>query len=231
MVDLKTSLSAATGDLSRAPNVLVSSQVVVLSDPEGARAEAVRVLRTHLMSQHVTLGRRGLAVCATAPDTGCTLLATNLAVSFAQAGLDTLLIDADLRRPGIDKLLPPAQTGPGLNEYLRDEKVEVSQITSTGLVENLTVIYAGKPSPASEDRLAGERFGSLMEACLREHDIAIIDTPAANSSYDLRRVASVAGYALIVARKNKTLFNDLKVMTHELGVDRARVVGSVLNED
>lgn len=231
MVDLKTSPSAAAGDVSMALNVLVSSHVVVLSDPEGARAEAVRVLRTHLISQHVTLGRRGLAVCSTAPETGCTLLATNLAVAFAQAGLDTLLIDSDLRRPGVEKLLPPARPGPGLNEYLRDDRVELSQITTTGVVENLTVIYAGKSASASEDLLAGARFRSLMETCLRDHDIAIIDTPAANSSYDLRRVASVAGYALIVARKNKTLFNDLKVMTHELGVDRAKVVGSVLNED
>src|ERR1700748_150683 len=70
-----------------------SDDVVLLSNPTGAAAEAIRALRTHLMAQHVGEGRRALAVCGASHHVGRTFMAVNLAVALAQIGLKTLLID------------------------------------------------------------------------------------------------------------------------------------------
>ena len=91
-----------------------SPSLVMVSSPGDAAAEAIRALRTHIMAQHIQEGRRALAVCAASAGVGCTFIASNLAVALSQIGVKTLLIDADLRRPGRRPLYRLAHQGPGL---------------------------------------------------------------------------------------------------------------------
>ena len=69
-----------------------SRRIACLSEPAGVAARGYRALQTHLLAGHVRDGRRGLAVCAPTPACGCTSVAVNLAVAFAQAGINTLLL-------------------------------------------------------------------------------------------------------------------------------------------
>lgn len=64
-----------------------------------------------------------------------------------------------------------------------------------------------------------------MHFCLREYDATIIDTPPANTCSDARRVSTVVGYSLIVTRRNKSLVNDVKILTEQLRGDHAEVIG------
>jgi len=100
-LDLLTPRADGSGE-----SVVVSPSLVTLSDPLGPAAEAIRALRTHIQSQHLQEGRRGLAICGVSAGHGCTFVASNLAVALSQIGVATLLIDANLREPGVDKLLP-----------------------------------------------------------------------------------------------------------------------------
>jgi tyrosine-protein kinase Etk/Wzc len=68
-----------------------------------------------------------------------------------------------------------------------------------------------------------------MEYCLLEYDATIIDTAPANTCSDARRVSTVAGYAVIVARRNESYVDDVKTLTGQLLADHACVVGTVLN--
>jgi protein-tyrosine kinase len=208
----------------------VSENVAILSAPTGAAAEAIRALRTHLMAQHVGEGRRALAVCGASHNVGRTFVAVNLAVALAQIGLKTLLIDADLRYPAVDKMLPSPRQKVGLKQALADRDFEFSDAFVEDVVPNLSVLYSGGAAENPQELLAGERFKSLMDNCLVDFDFTIVDTPAANSSSDARRISTVVGYSLIVARQKVSFVNDVRTLTKQLEADHATVVGTVLNE-
>lgn len=202
----------------------------MVSEPAGAAAEAIRALRTHLMAQHIQQGRRALAICAASTGVGCTFVAANLATGLAQVGIKTLLIDANMRDPGVNKLIPPVREGPGLTQCLASHEVGFADAVQDDVLPHLSVIYAGSTATSGQELLAGQRFKDLMDFCLRDFDVTIIDTPAANTSADARRISTVVGYGLIVARRDKSLIHDVKVLDGQLRDDHARVVGAVLNQ-
>ena len=96
---------------------------------------------------------------------------------------------------------------------------------------NLSVLYAGASAQNPQELLARDWFEDVSNLCLREHDMTIFDTPPANSFSDARRIADVAGYALIVARRNKTLVADLKILVDQLTDDGVTVIGALMNAD
>jgi capsular exopolysaccharide synthesis family protein len=211
-------------------DAVVSPDVVTVAAPTGVAAEAVRVLRTHIQSQHLQEGRRALAVCGVASDHGCTFIATNLAVALSQIGVATLLIDANLRDPGVDKMIMSSNGAGGLRECLARPDLPVGEFIEEEVLPNLSILYAGGVAPDAQELLAGERFEEVMSICLRTYDATIIDTPPANGSADALRVSNVVGYSLIVARKHQSLVSDVKTLAAQLQANRATVVGTVLNE-
>lgn len=199
-----------------------SPDLVTLSEGRAAEAEAIRTIRTHIIARHLNDGRRGLAICGPKAGVGCTFTAANLAVAMSQVGVATLLIDTDLRRPGIPELIRPegaAPAKPGEHERIHPE-----------VLPNLSVLYAGGVTGGPEELLGGEGFRRLMDRCLRDFEFTIVDTPPASDSSDALRVASVVGYALVVARTNVSLLRDVEHLARDLQEDGARVIGAVLNE-
>ena len=90
-------------------------------------------------------------------------------------------------------------------------------------------MFAGEAASNPRELLAGEAFQMLMDFCLRDFDVTIVDTPAANISSDVRRISTVVGYSLIVAGRNRTFVNDVRVLASQLRADHARVIGTVLD--
>jgi len=216
---------------SSAPeSFLFSPSLVMLSAPAGGPAEAVRALRTHFMAQHVQEGRRALAVCATNQGAGCTFVAANLALALAQIGVKTLLIDANLRSPAVGNLFRPQAPAAGLTQCLQDEDSAFSENIQADVQANLSVMFAGGTPANPQELLAGDRFRSLMEFCLREFEATVVDTPPANTCSDARRLSTVTGYSLIVTRRNLTYVDDVKTLAAQLEADHARVIGTVLND-
>jgi capsular exopolysaccharide synthesis family protein len=208
----------------------VGPAVVVVAEPTKGPSEELRALRTDLVAQHLNEGRRALAVCAASPGVGCSFVAANLAVSLSQIGLSTLLIDADLRHPSMDQYISPPTGAVGLSECLRSPIDGFADYIEADVLPNLSIMYAGDATAGAQELLAGERFKQLMDYCLRDFDVTIVDTPAANGSADARLISSVVGYSLIVARRDKTFVADIKALAGQLESDRAKVIGSVLTE-
>ena len=204
------------------------SQLVMVAEPESVRAEAIRALRTHIIAQHLEAGRRALVVCSPHADAGCTFVAANLSVSLAQIGVNTLLINADMRGPGLETYFTPSPGGFGLRQALETADRSPMEAIERELAPNFSVLHSGGLAPNPLELLGDHRFSSLMTACLRDYDMTIIDTPPANSGADVLRISSVVGYSLIVGRDKQTRIADVQTLARELSVDGARVVGSVL---
>lgn len=216
--------------LGLAPSESVTDELVVLSDPASPRAEAIRLLRTQIISQHIGAGRRAIAVCAATDGSGATYIAANLAAAVSQVGFKTLLVDANLRNPRIDGIFGIDPSGPGLTSYLALQANRPERVVYPNILPNLSVIPAGPPVGRPQELLSGSRFRVGVDILLREYDFAIFDTPATNENADALTVAGLLGYALLVARKDVAYVRDLQTLSQQLGAARATVVGSVLND-
>ena len=213
-----------------APDRRFGPDLVMLSDPNGTRAEAIRGLRTHVTAQHLAFGRRALVICAPTAECGCTYVAANLAVAFAQGGLNTLLLDANLRAPGVDAIIPPATPEAGLRQCLRGAELNLGANLEPNVLPNLSVLYTGGAAQDALELLGSDRFEGVMAACMRDFDITIVDAPPANIGADALRISTVTGYSLIVARGDHSFVKDVQTLHSELTVDGVRVVGTVLVE-
>jgi len=202
-----------------------------LSQPRSRAAEAIRSLRTHIIARHLESGRRALAVCAASANAGCTFVAVNLAVALSQSGANTLLIDADLRSPGIDRIFRRPATAEGLQQYLGTSALPLSDFIEEDVLPRLSVLFAGGSAANPQELLANHRFSDLIDFCLRDFDATVIDTPPANTSSDVSRICSVVSHCLIVARRNRSFVNDVKLLADQLKADRAQLVGTVLCDD
>jgi len=207
-----------------------SPALVTLSAPTSVSAESLRAVRTHVVAQHVSAGRRALAICAPNLDAGCTFLAANLAVALAQIGLKILLVDGDLRTPSIDKLFKPRKAPRGLVDCLTTPQSQIGDFIEPEVLPNLSVLFAGSTALNPQELLASQAFEDGMNNCLRNYDLTIIDTPPANTCADVRRICSVVGFALVVARRHKSLVPDVKALCKELITDDTVILGTVLND-
>ena len=206
-----------------------SSSIVTVSGESTQSLESVRALRTHIMARHVSAGHRALAICSTTRGAGCTFVATNLAVALSQIGVNTLLIDADLRKPGVARAFG-RQPGKADLQAALSTPVNFSDCIERNIMPNLSVMLSAGSARNAQELLGSMRFERLMDFCLREFESTILDTPPANIYSDARRISTVVGYSLIVARRNRTHIDDIKTLVEHLRGDHATVIGSVLND-
>lgn len=219
--------SLALQNIARRP---VSDELVVLSDPGSVRAESIRMLRTSIIAQHIKNGRRGLAVVATADGHGCSWVAANLAVALSQVGFKILLIDANMRSPRQDQIFGLDPNAPGLSSFLSLQVARPERVVNANVLPGLALITAGPPTSRPQELLSGNRFRDGVNTLLREYDLVIFDTPAANTSADALNVGAGAAYALVVGRANHSFYKDINTLTEQLAAARCAVVGAVLNE-
>lgn len=213
---------------SASPPARVNS-VMTVSGESTHSSESVRALRTHIMARHVSAGHRALAICSTTRGSGCTFVATNLAVALSQIGINTLLIDADLRKPGVARALGRQPAKADLQAAL-STPANFSDCIDRNVLPNLSVMFSAGGVRNAQELLANLRFERLMDFCLREFESTIVDTPPANIYSDARRISTVVGYSLIVARRNRTHLDDVKTLVEQLHGDHATVIGTVLND-
>lgn len=219
--------SLALQNVNRRP---VSDELIVVNESATVRAEAIRLLRTQVISQHVKLGRRGLVMVAPVDSVGCTYLTANLAVALSQVGIKVLLIDTNMRSPRVDQIFGLDPNATGLSSYLTLQATRIERVINPNVLPNLSVIAAGPPVPRPQELLSSARFRDGANTVMREYDLVMFDTAAANTSADALAVGGTIGYALLVARRNQTYFKDVSTLVAQLAASRCAVIGSVLNE-
>lgn len=207
----------------------LAPSLVMLTDPTGVQAESIRVLRAHIVAKHLREGRRSLAMTAPSAGTGCSFVAANLAVALSQTGASTLLIDGNMRAPGLEEYFAPSNPRPGLSDRLTDPDIAFFDSVHEGVLPNLALLFAGEPREDASELLSSATFKSMIESCIRDYDIVLIDTPPANNYADVRRIATVTRYAMVVACRNLSYVRDVRTLIDELTADKAQVIGTYLN--
>ncbi len=196
--------------------------------PQSAEAEAIRSLRTRIMAQHVEQGRNMLALCAATAGVGCSFIAANLAVACAHIGVKTAIVDCDLRTPALAGLLGLSPTLIGLSDHLLRREIGYDSVVQHSALPMLSAVTAGALVDNPQELLATARFKAFAARLRANFDLVILDTTPTNYCTDAQRVATVAEYSLIVARKHKSFVTDISTLSRLLRADHSTVIGTVL---
>jgi capsular exopolysaccharide synthesis family protein len=197
------------------------SRLVALDAPGSAAAEQYRVLHQRLLQLATRRPLRVVAVTSAARREGRTTTAANLALTAAQEGRATLLVDADLRHPALAALFGLAPRA-GLAEVL-DGTAELGQAIAR--VGSLAVLCAGELRDEATARRP--RAAAVMEQLRAAYDLVVLDAPPALAFSDGDRLAGAADAALLVVRAGTTPRQVVRLALESLG-DRA--AGIVLND-
>lgn len=169
-----------------------------------------------------------LTITSPGPNDGKSLISSNLALSFAEAGARTLLIDGDIRRGELAKTFGTTAK-PGLVEYLDGSALLDEVLHLTASHPNLTIIPGGTRRRRAPELLATPKLPQLIAQLAREYDVIIVDSPPLGAGFDAFALATSTSNMAIVLRAGVT---DRKLAKAKLAtIDQLpiRVIGSVLN--
>jgi exopolysaccharide transport family protein len=203
-------------------------KVILLQQPRSGAAEAFRHLRTSLMLSTAGDPPRVVVVTSPYPGEGKSTIAVNLAVALAQDGRRVVLLDGDLRKPHLHKILQ-VEESPGLTNYLAGQAARAAIIKPTG-VEQLSLIPAGPLAPAPTELLNSRRFKTLVQELREEFQHLIIDTPPTLGFADARVLAVQADGVLLVAKQDSTSWEAGRQVRQLLQQINAKILGMVLNQ-
>ena len=154
----------------------IDACIVTQHDPKSPVSEAYRTLRTNFQFATLNLKPRTVMITSAVPGEGKSTTAVNLAVTMADRGLRVLIVDTDLRRPNVHRVLR-MERGPGLADLLR-EGLDTSAVVRPTRVENLHMISSGRVPPNPSELIGSERMSEVMEQLGQDFDLVICDAPS-----------------------------------------------------
>ncbi len=201
--------------------------LITYSYPFSSVAESYRQVRTHLQFAKLGSIPRVVVVSSPAPGEGKSTTVANLAIALAQNGRKVLLIDADLRKPSLDRLFG-VKREPGLSDLLTARVTLAGAIQKT-LVENLSIMVCGAIPPNPAEVLGSEKMRALVEQVRSDFDVVLFDSSPVLAVTDPAVLATLADGVIVVVSAGKTTLEELQhsvELTESVG---GRVLGVVLN--
>lgn len=204
------------------------SRLVSHVDPRSIVAEAYRSLRTNISFARAQSRARTLVLTSPGPADGKSTTVANLAITFAQQGQRTLLVDADLRRAVLDKTFSVPRT-PGLTEVIVGVSPLAGAVHQT-TVENLFVMASGQLPPNPSELLGSERMREVLAEAREMFDVVLFDSPPLLAVTDAAVLSTMVDGAILVVRVGSTSREAVRRAAAHLRAVHSRVLGAVLND-
>ena len=199
----------------------------VAEAPRSMVAEAFRQIRTNLQFCASAERQRTILIASPRPNDGKTTVACNLAMSLAQAGRRVLLVDANLRRPSLERIFE--QVNPkGLSNLLTGEG-SLESFVLKSVVPRLDVLGAGPPPPNPGELLGGAPCRAFLKEAAAQYDQVIVDTSPVLLTSDALVLAPAADGVVLVVRANRNSRGVARRARNLLTDVGARLFGGVLN--
>ena len=205
-------------------------KLINADDAESGEAEAFRTLRTALSMLGRKDERRVSLFTSAVPSEGKTFCSINYAISLAQQGLRTVIIDCDLRRPMVENtLLNNNKRGFGLTDYLTGQK-DFKTVVQPTETENFFYIPAGTRAPNPAELLAQTGIDGLISEALLHFDRVIIDSAPIHAVSDTLLILNRVQTLCLVVRSGKTPRNSVLRAVQMLKEAGAPLAGAILNQ-
>lgn len=206
----------------------IDFRIVVYHEPDSLAAEHFKILRANIMHPRSGAKIKSVLITSALEQEGKTLVSCNLAFSIAQS-LDpyVMLIDADVRRPQVHKLLG-MQKATGLTDYLQSEE-PLSDFLIRGPMDKMTVLQAGSTVRNPAELITSEKMAALLsEARERYEDrFVVIDSPPVNLAAETLNLAQQADAIVLVIRYGVSDKNAIEEAINR--IEREKIIGTVFN--
>lgn len=211
------------------PTRPATPETVFRDSPTGAMSESFRQLRSGIIKKMQASNQKSLLVVPAAPGSGATTVVANLALGAAASDLRVLVIDGNLRRPGLHKVFKLAD-GPGLADVLA-KKCDLSMALQATSTPNLTLLSAGSATLRSvPERLSAEVLTATLDEAHGKFDLVIIDSAPALVAGDAQALANRCDAAILVVKAYGEKRGQVARLRDQLAEGRAEVLGIVVNQ-
>ena len=210
-------------------------ELIAQKDPKSPVSEVFRTLRTNIQFMSTNKKLRTLLVTSTFPSEGKSWVASNLAVTFAQAGNKVILIDADMRK-GRQYTIFGASPRPGLSNYLSgiDEKngkePEIVEYLQKTDVDNLLLMAAGNIPPNPSELLVSPQMNKLLEDLKEACDIIVIDCTPCELVTDSIILSRIVDSTVVVTAHKETKKDNLSKIIRNIQNVGGHLAGVVINK-
>jgi len=198
--------------------------------PKSQMSEAFRALRTSILLSQADHPPQVILVTSALPREGKTTAAANLAVTLAQLGDRTVLVDADLRKPGVGRLLNLGSGKyAGLSSYLAGVSSLDLVTVPHPAIPNLAAIPTGPLPPNPADLLSSHKFADAITELRTKYKFIVIDSPPVMAATDAVIVSVQTDGVLLVVRSGETPKEAFTRTRDLLNSVKCRILGVVLN--
>ncbi len=228
--DLSQSLGLATlGAIGPIKGRQHRDKLITSRDQFSPVAEAYRMLRSNIQFMSIDQTVKSIIVTSPRAGEGKSLTVANLGIVVAQAGLKTLIVDADMRNPSQHEIFRVPNQG-GLTDLLRSANPEIEGYLRRTNIENLHIITSGSLPPNPADLLSSQRLKHLIAELSNLADVVIYDSPPILMVTDAVVLSNRVDATLLVMRAGKTRHGAAKQAVSNLRQAGANLLGGVINQ-
>lgn len=205
----------------------LNEALLAARNPADLAMESLRSLRTSLHFAMMEAKNNIVMISGPGPGLGKTFVSTNFAATLAMGGKKVLVIDADLRRGCMQKVMGQ-EMGAGLSAYLAGQS-EMMQVISKTSFDGLDFVCRGAVPPNPSELLMHPRFKALLDWAAEHYDFVIVDSPPSLAVTDAAIVGQHVGASLLVARFAKTAVKEVEVAIRRFEQNGVVIKGILLN--
>ena len=230
MNSMQGRLSRLGGDAPVPAGTNPRVELLSYMQPKSQISEAFRALRTSLLLSQADHPPQVILVTSALPREGKTTAAVNLAVTLAQLGDRTLIMDSDLRKPGIRRALNlTVGKDAGLSSYLAGVCGLDDVMSPHPTISNLTALTTGPVPPSPADLLSSHRMREAIADLRRRFKFIVIDSPPIMAATDAVILSALTDGVLLVVRSGSTPKEAFTRSRDLLAAVKCRLLGVVLN--
>ncbi|OFS62171.1 polysaccharide biosynthesis tyrosine autokinase [Nosocomiicoccus sp. HMSC09A07] len=196
--------------------------------PKSVLSEKFRGIRTNITFSTAEGNIDSLVVAAERPDAGKSTITSNVAITYAQSGMKTLIIDGDMRKPTQHYLFQEPNARGLSTAIVEGEPIEHYVIPTR--VNNLSLLTAGPIPPNPSELIASERFEKIFEELKNKYDMVIIDTPPILTVTDAQLFAKLTKNAVLVIDVSENNRNEVIRAKELIEKSGAKILGVILNK-
>lgn len=215
----------SNGDLEEIQKI--ESRLVTHFDPKSPISEAYRTLRTNIQFKDIENTNRAILITSSTPKEGKSTTVANLAITMAQMGSKTLLVDTDLRRPVIHSIFDLKKDA-GITNYLVS-KSSFEEVIKSTVIDNLYVVTSGPLPPNPSEILSSNKMKEFIQRARSEFSTILFDSPPIIAVTDAAVLSSIVDGLILVIKAHQTRRDAIRRALSLLESVKAKVYGSLLN--
>ncbi|MCM5673265.1 polysaccharide biosynthesis tyrosine autokinase [Staphylococcus hominis] len=202
--------------------------LITVDKPKSVISEKFRGIRTNILFSTADKDVQTVVFTSEKPLAGKSTISANVAITYAQAGYKTLLIDGDLRKPTQHYIFNTTNFD-GLTNLIINKTDYYRAIHKTDIL-GLDLLTAGPIPPNPSELIGSENLVEIFQYIKNEYDFIIIDTPPVNTVTDAQLFSKIAKYVVLIIDVQKNDRNAVKKGKELIEKTGAKILGVVLNK-